>query len=497
MLYDADLPWSSAVRMPSDRRRTSPRLVGGGLFPALVFSAVALLLLLPGTLGSSVGDDGVGSTTGTIIPANVTLGSSVGHHARSPFYALVLDPTGLGPVSATDLGLYLNSTPFTWFRLSEVSAGYDPTTLTNWVPPSSGSGAYVPQYGAAINLTWFQSWCYSRTPHCSWIWDLPAEENNTTAAVHVATYLHNVLKFAPTAWELGNEPNAWTHYGINASRWTTSDSSTPTGIAYATMVHNYITAVSALFPKDRFIGIESNCACGVDLVSTTAAVDGSLVWAMAYHSYPWTNDSSAKVSQFLGALESPTRNLSYTASHMRQLMTTSCPNCSNIPIQVGEYNAGPVPVHSPISWNYSGAPFMAASIIQALQANVSMLTTYSLGFLYNTSTGAVYPEGVLFQEIIKNLTMGTDYLVNVSAPGVGGVYGMLIVRGAHQSLLIVNTNVTKAITFSLGSPVFPVGGTGSMWSWDPRTPLPTVQTGVTVPSSFTVWSQGILLVNNY
>jgi hypothetical protein len=445
---------------------------------------------LPGGVGSSL-------PIGGPYPAIASLGAYVGTHYADPFYAVVFADAGLGPGSATDLGRYFNSTPFTWFRLSDGGAGYDPSTQIAWVPPASGVGHYVPQYGNQINLTWFKSWCYSRTPHCNWIAALPGEQNNTTGAVHLAEYYHNVLHFVPTAWEIGNEPSAWTHYGINATKWSTTDNSVPSGLAYATMVRNYIAAVTKVFPSDKFIGIEANCACNPAFVTTTAQIDGSKVMAMAYHSYPWANDSSNKTSQFMGALQAPTRNLSYTADRMRQLDSANCTTCANLPIEVGEYNAGPVPDHSPLAMNYSGAPFIAASVIQALQANVSMFTLFSLSWLYNSSDSVLHPEGMLYQDILSNMTMGKDYVVNIDVPQVGGVYAMLIKNGTRQSLLIVDTNNTRGISLPILSALFPVGHIGSTWSWDPRSPQPTVQRGLTLPTSYNIWSQGILLINNF
>jgi hypothetical protein len=471
------------------------------LASSAALAAVVAILLLPGTLASSTPLPGSQYAGAPIAEptylASLTLGRTLGHHTAGSFYAVVFDDSGLGPQSASRLGQFFNSTPITWYRLDEAGDGYDPTTEIDWVPPASGSGQYVGQSADLMNLTWFKAWCYSRTPHCNWLAPLPAEENNTAAAVHVATYFHDVLHFVPTAWEMGNEPNAWTHYGINMTKWSTQDASTPKGIGYAVMVRNYIAAVSAVFPTDKFIGIESNCACGASLVSETAALDGSHVMAMAYHSYPWANDSSNKTSQFMGALASTVRNLSATAANMRLLDSADCTTCANLPIQVGEYNAGPVPVHSPIALNYSGAPFIAASIIQALEVNVSMFTLYSLAWMYNSTSGALHPEGILYTDLLNNLTMGRDTAVNVLVPKVGGVYAILITKGPHQSLLIVNTNNSRAISLTLASTLFAVGHFGSTWSWDPRSPLPTVQKGIILPTSYTIWAQGILLLNNY
>jgi hypothetical protein len=462
-----------------------------GALAFLVSGGAAALAIPPGSTALAVAPPVPALPT----LATVSLGAYVGSHHRSPFYAVTFDDNGLGPNAAADLGLYFNSTPFTWFRLGEGGIGYDPTTSTNWVAPAGG-GRFVPVAEQMLNLTWFKAWCYSRTPHCRWIAALPGEENNTTAAVHFANYFHQVLNFPPTAWEFDNEPNAWTHYDENVTTWSTTDASTPTAIGYATMVKDYIAAIVPLYPSDHFIGIQSNCACGPALIETTVQLNGPNLFAVAYHSYPWANDSSALPSQFMGALESP-RNLSSTASTMRGYLATACSTCTNLPIEVGEYNAGPVPDHSPLAMNYSGAVFMAASLVEALEANVSMFTEYSLGWLYNSTTAQPLPEGLLYQRFLDNLTMGRDYAVHLTAPGVGGLYGILIQAGTKESLLLVNTNITKAISVTLPTSLLASGLTGSTYSWDPRTPYPTVQSGILLPTTYTIWSQGILMINNY
>jgi hypothetical protein len=486
------------VRAPILRTRFS--VARRGSVPILAAVLLSALMAVPAGLTASIAPTSTGARsfseptiTGV---ATASLGPALGTHDAAPFWAVMFPDYGLGPRETTALGQYFNSTPFTWYRLGEGGAGYDPTTETNWVAPVSGT-AYTPVHEEMINLTWFKAWCYSRTPHCDWISALPAEQNNTQFALHVAQYYHNVLHFVPNLWEFGNEPNAWTHYGINISKWSTNDASTPTGIGYATMVKNYIAAISKVYPSDRYIGIESNCACGTSLIPTTMEIDGPKLAAMAYHNYPWITNSSVQDSQFMGSLYSPTRNLTYTADRMRTLDTSLCPSCGNIPVQVGEYNAGPVPDHSPFAMNYSGAPFMAASVVEALEANVSMFTVYDLAWLYNSSTATILPEGMLYQRILSNMTMGKDTVVNVKVSNVGGIFAVLVKNGTRESLLVVNTNVSRAISLSLTTSVFPVGALGSTYSWDPRSLSPVATKGITLGTSFTIWSRGILLINNF
>jgi len=463
---------------PPSRRSTWPSLV---------------LVVLVASLGAVA----VGAPTGSAAHAptvTLSLGPPAGVHYANPFWA-VNTGDDLTPKALAGLGNFLNSTPFTWVRLGGGSDSYDPTTGIDYEAPSSGTH-YVAVATQLTNFTWFKAWCLSRTPHCLWMTYLPGEENNTAAAVHVAEWFHTVLRFVPTYWEFGNEPNAWTHYGKNRTQWSTTDALTPTGLDYATMVHSYSVAVAKLFPSDRFLGIQANCACNATLVSTTTQVDGSLLSGMAYHSYPWLNGSSTSLSQFYGSLES-SRNLPNTTAHFRALMTASCPGCASMPLDVGEYQAGPVPVHSPLAGGYAGAVFMAASVIQALENNVSTFTEFNIGWLLNTSNGAVAAEGLLYQRILDNLTMGTDVPAVIRVPGVGGVFGLFVQNGSRLALFVVNTNTTHSFTLPISSALFGVGVSGSTWSWTPMLKFPAAHRGVTLPSSYFLSPQSILLMTNY
>lgn len=459
------------------------------------------LLIGPAGLGAGV----VGGLTGTTdapvsslsfgVATTLALGSAVGTHFASPFWGINTGDN-YTPAAQQGLGAFLNSTPVTVIRLGGGDDGYDPTTDTEHQAPPSGTGKYVAVPEQLVNFTWFKAWCYSRTPHCIWMTYLPGEENNTQAAVHAAEYFHNVLHFVPTYWEFGNEPLAWTHFGLNWSTWSTTDNSPITGIGYATMVHDYIAAISKLFPSDKYIGIQNSCACNPTLITTLAQVDGSELAGLAYHEYPWINGSSSSPTQFFGALDS-SRSVPNTTAHMELMVASGCSTCNRIPIDIGEYQAGPTPDHSPLAANYTGAPFIGASIIQALENNVSTFTVFNIAWLFNTSTGQVKDQGFLYQRILDNMTMGTDYAVTAKAAGVGGVYALLVKNGSRESLLIVNTNVTRALSLSLSGFVFPTGATGAYYTYAAYNARPIARTSVTLPSSLYVSPEEILLLDNY
>jgi hypothetical protein len=299
-----------------------------GVAPIVV---VVGLLLGPSGLGSAPATVTGSPAPGVLIPpapgvaTTLSLGGAVGVHSASPCWGLVAYDD-YGSVSQQDLGRFLNSTPITEIRLGGGDDGYDPTTGIEYQAPPSGSGRFVAVHQIMVNFTWFEAWCDARTPHCLWMTYLPGEENNTQAAIHTAQYFHNVLHFVPTYWEFGNEPIAWTHWGINRSSWSTSDASPATGPAYAAMVHSYIAGISKMFPNDRYMGIQNSCACDPSLITDLAQTDGARIAGMAYHEYPWLNGSSSLASQFFGALES-SRSVPNTSAHMEEMVAAGCATC--------------------------------------------------------------------------------------------------------------------------------------------------------------------------
>ena len=156
-----------------------------------------------------------------------------------------------------------------------------------------------------------------------------------------------------------------------------------------------------------------------------------------------------------------------------------------------------MPDHSPLSTNYTGAPFIAASVVQALEDNVTTFTIFNIAWLYNTSNGQVKQQGYLYQRIFDNMTMGVDYPVTVKAPGVGGLYAILIENGTRESLLLVNTNVTRSLHLTLTTLVFPVGALGSYYTYASYNSVPIAHTSVSLPSTLTVSPEEILLLDNF
>lgn len=430
------------------------------------------------------------------VNATISAGPVVGHHLASPFFAVVFTASNLTFPNLVAMGAYLNSTPITWIRFGGNGESYDPTTQTLYVPPAGG-GRYVAMHDELWNLPWFHSWCYSLTPHCDWLTYLPGQENSTGAAVHYATWFHQVLGFAPTEWELSNEPELWTHFGKNFSQWSTTDSLPPSGPGYGVMVGSYISAVAALYPRDRFIGIEAACAiCDKTMVPATAAIAGPSLAAMAYHSYPTLPASTTDLASFYSTLVGAPA-LATTLTGFQGLYRNQCASCSTIPTQIGEYQAGPPTGFSPFSAQYPGAVFLGASVIEALESNLQSFTVFNIQELFSPGTGVVSPEGLLYQRFLANMTMGDDLSVRVASNGTSGMFAVLVHNGSRESFFLVNSNLTTTLNLTIPTSGFPVGVNGSEWSWLPGEAQPAVDRGVLLPQSYSVPPQGILLLDNF
>ena len=178
---------------------------------------------------------------------------------------------------------------------------------------------------------------------------------------------------------------------------------------------------------------------------------------------------------------------------MRADVTGQCTSCATLPIFVNEYNAGPGWSPSNLGGTYANAVFLAASVAQAMRANVTQLSLYDL---QTTSTGSygysmmdaadtVGPTGLLFSKLLDHLTVGQVLGTNVKS-SVGGVWALETKSGKVESLLVVNTNLTESVALTLGS-AFPGTTSGTIYQWDSTLSAPTSTVGV---PACTVISEG-------
>jgi hypothetical protein len=182
---------------------------------------------------------------------------------------------------------------------------------------------------------------------------------------------------------------------------------------------------------------------------------------------------------------------------VRSTISGVCSTCTKLPIEIGAYQVGPSGMLSALSMQYPGAVFAAASVIQALAANASMFTLFSSTYLYNSTSQALLPQGVLYSDLLSNMTMGSDYAVKLTSNAPMGVYAVLIKNGTRESLLLVNANPSASFGLSVPSTLFAVGATGSYWQWGSSVSVPTPHRGILLPTTYFVPAEGILLLSNY
>jgi PKD repeat protein len=387
---------------------------------------------------------------------------------------------------------YLGTTPFEWIRY-----GVNTDTCNESADRSySDSGAA--STGCAFNVADLMKWCDAQTPHCHAILTLPGENNNSAEDAAIASYIVKTVGFQPDYWSIGNEPMEWTHYGIAWTKWKTTDRSTPTSVAYAFDVKAAIAAVLTVDPSAKFIGVEAACDCNTNWFQDVAKIDGTKISAIAYHSYPSTGSTTETTAQ-LYALLATSKNLTESYASVRSAITGQCTGCATLPIFVNEYNAGPGWAPSNLGGSYANAVFLAASVAQALRANVSQLSMYDLqttatgsfGFSLLDSSDSIGPSGVLFAKLLDHLAIGQVLGTKVKTT-VGGVWAIETKSGSTESLLVVNTNLTNTIALTLGSG-FPTSSSGTIYQWSSTLSLPSSVTGLPA-SAYSIPPQGILLL---
>jgi hypothetical protein len=392
-----------------------------------------------------------------------------------------------------EVGAFLNDSPIRWVRYGALSDRCN-LTANVWY-----SDAGVAQQPCPSNLTAFKAWCDSTVPQCHAILTLPGENNNSAEDAAIAAWVVRTVGFQPDYWSIGNEPTGWTHFGIPWTKWSTADHSTPTPLAYAIDVRNAIAAVTKVDPGAKFIGIQAACACDTQWFSEVAHVDGAQISAISYHSYPSPGQlPNETLAEFYSPL-SGSSNITTTFSKVRAAVLSGCSSCGRLPIEIGEYNAGPSTGASPYDGTFADAVFLAASVTQALRANVSALDVFDLqsegssyGYALMNAQGTPDAAGLLFSKVLGHLAVGTVYAEHLS-PSISNVWTVLTQNSTTESLLVVNTNLAEDMTLDLGT-TFSAHAVGQVVSWNSTSSQPLVGAAGPIPTSYSVPAQSILLV---
>lgn len=431
----------------------------------------------------------------------------------SPYFWSVSGQTGSPNWIGTDgtLDSILNQTPFVFIRYGEGADSCDVANDTQYVPPSGGSGNYVAQKPCLFNISEFKAWCYSLTPHCLSILQLPGEINSSSTVAYEANYIVHAVGFQPTLWAVGNEPTNWLHFGIPWKSWNTADNSKPKPIDYVVELRQAITAITAVDPGAQFVGVEAATYQNTPYFDEIAQNYSNIpVSWQAYHEYP--SVGIANPTEIYAAL-SGTSNISTDYAKVRADLKTNCSTgasaCQNMPIEIGEYNHGPSTGTPYADVNFTDALFLAASVSQALRANVSALTVFKLqsstngpGYELVYDNDTTDPAGTLFQKVFGSghfQKYGTVYNTTVTTTA-SGVWSEMTRNqsSCYNGLVVVNTDLTHGLDLSLNG-VFPTAssaGTITWWNASGNASGPVIKAGAVIPSAITMAPQSLLVLKD-
>lgn len=401
-------------------------------------------------------------------------------------------------VSVPRLESFMNDSGIGMVRYSAGEDTCNITTDTSWTPGVLG-GIATP--GCGYDIPAFAQWCLSQTPHCQSDVGLPGEANNSAEDAYYAQYIVKTLGFQPTYWSIGNEPISWTHYGIPWSQWKLTDHSAPTGIAYAIDVRNAISAVKKVDPAARFVGIQSYWCPDTTYTDPVASIDGNQISAIACHVY--TNDgvSNPTTAQYFASLMS-SHNITTNYLTLRNHLKGLCSSCATLPIQIGEYQGGPVGTPAPQDRHYDGAIWLAASLVQALDVGIPSVQVFELqgtvGCQFCLLGATDYPDaqGLLYTDVLTDLHRGHpvhNVTVRSSITNLWATVDHSRISNDSQ-LLFVNANLSQTASFPLTSRYYTPGEPGFIVSWNNSARAPTLTSYHALPRRLSVPPLSLALV---
>lgn len=431
------------------------------------------------------------------VPGVLEVGEALGE-APSGFFGVNVHLVGEGTTAAGLAGL-VNATPFVSYRFAPQGEATDQIhNLTYTATASGGVGAY------SFNETdlQFVQWC--RWINCEATMMVPAEIDNASEAAATVRYVEQNLSFKPEYWAIGNEPQEWTHWGIPWTAWSTTDDSFPTPMQYALEVQQYVTAMKAVDPTIRIIGIESVVGGSLALAwfKDLITVDGPNLTAVAYHAYPdGYGSGSGSLSNFFAGLTNPTAfPMNYPTT--RATVRSACPSCQ-ISVFVDEFNSALGGSFNSLMTGYAEVPFLAAAYTAALEEGVARVDFFDLEdpnsqmpYALATSTGQLRPAYSLFSEVLGHLVLGT-VMNSTIVGGPMGSYVALTTNQSSGSLLVSETNVSFSLALSLPSGLFGASAVVSAYSWNPSSSSPTAVPVISDPlgSPYIIPPQGVLLLS--
>ena len=393
----------------------------------------------------------------------------------------------------------INATPIQYARWpgGAVADSYNYTTNEIY---SVGGGGYSPP----SNESQFVSWC--RLVGCHAILQLPAEIDDPATAAYYVRYTESTLHFRPAYWEIGNEPALWNHFGFPWSQWIASQNVNATPGTYAATVQAYATAIHAVDPTARLVGLPGVGTGGYNedtWIRATVRLNGPNLSAVAIHVYPAAATNSTTpvtLAAYYGFLEGKS-SMPYRIPRDRSAILSACPTCTKIGLFVTELGSGSAggPFASYMA-GFPAVPFTAAEVAQAINGQVPNVDLFALqsnysGSLLNT-TGVPSPVDILYSQLLVHLEPVVLSYSLSTAPAHFYVVPARDPSGTSYSVLAVNANASRAVRLVFGGVGFPFGDPGTAWSWNATSLLP-VSTSWSLgqgPTSFLLPPRSVLVI---
>ncbi len=316
-----------------------------------------------------------------------------------------------------------------------------------------------------------------RAVHCTAVVQVPAEIDDPSFAEEIVNFTEVNLSFTPAYWMIGNEPELWSHWKVPWSKWGTTYATGPTPTQFGNEVVAYVKAIRQVDNTTPILGLPaSGCTCGLytfdQWIAGVLKVTGSLIQAVAFHEYPagWLGTGNGSLQAFYGTIQSAA-SIPVRMVAARAAVHSACPGC-NVSVFISELGAAlSWSTYGPYAIGFSGALSIASQITQGMAANVTNIDLFATELATTNSwfdpTGNARPDYSLYTEILDHLgpqafsvnTTGlghTVYAIDTIAPNDGG----------RRDLMVVNDNISHAVTFSPEFAEDPGGASVEVWSWN-------------------------------
>jgi hypothetical protein len=375
---------------------------------------------------------------------------------------------------------------------------------------------------ALTNESQFVDMC--RATHCTAIVQVPAEIDDPKLAEQIVNYTEVNLSFRPAYWMIGNEPELWGHWQVPWKDWPTTYTTGPDPTQFGKEVLDYVKVIRAVDNSTPILGLPaSGCTCGYytfeQWISGVLNVTGPKIQAVAFHEYPagWLGTGDGSLHDFYGTIQGPA-GIPPRMVGARQAVQSSCPRC-NVSVFISELGSAlSWSTYGPYAIGFSGALSLASQVTQAMDVNLSNIDLFAAELATTNSwfdtTGHARPDYALYTQILDHLG-SQSFSVNVAGLD-RTIYGIDTIAPSDQGrrdLLVVNDNITHAISFTPRFAGAAVNSPVESWSWngsihstagnfttwvEPYTPNPVPQpfTGG-LPGNYTLPPQSMVLFEAY